>query len=117
MRECKRSPREPTFAAVTVTDPTATGYLRVAPGTSGAAGTINYSTGVSVNDVVVVPVDEDGRFTLWSSWIMEKLRLSPSQHRSMDGLFGDVRCAHECIWRQLHDRMVVPLAGPDRSGH
>lgn len=35
-------------------------------GTS-ASGTINYTTGNEVNDVVIVPVNSNGQFRIWAS--------------------------------------------------
>ncbi|MFN7148150.1 MAG: RHS repeat-associated core domain-containing protein [Microthrixaceae bacterium] len=52
---------------VTVANQTAAGLLRVAPGTTGGAGTINYTASGTVNDVVVVPLDANGRFELLST--------------------------------------------------
>lgn len=48
----------------TTANQTAAGLLRVAPGTTGGAGTINYTASGTVNDVIVVPLDANGRFVL-----------------------------------------------------
>ena len=50
--------------SISVAQPTSSGYLRVAPGTSGGAGTISYTSGSDHSDVIVVPLDANGRFTL-----------------------------------------------------
>ncbi len=50
--------------SVTVVNPANSGYLKVAPGTTGAAATINYQGSETINLVVVTPIDANGRFTL-----------------------------------------------------
>jgi RHS repeat-associated protein len=50
--------------SISVAQPVNSGYLRVAPGTSGGAGTISYTAGTDYSDVIVVPLDANGRFTL-----------------------------------------------------
>jgi RHS repeat-associated protein len=53
----------------TVFDPAGTGFLQVGRSDAGtsASGTINYTTGNEVNDVVIVPVNSNGQFRIWAS--------------------------------------------------